>query len=149
MASACVVTDKIEFKDAVNVPVEVKSHSPPNDETLSVSLRHEFEFSVTVWDPDVDDLENPDMRGKLVINSEFVAGQLSKRCPGPSYQESDSEEHLFKIDCPYNLPPQDSLMGRDLTVELIVSDRGFDQNQDPREGARVTSVTWTIRVEEE
>ena len=97
--SSCVVTDKIEFHDAVNMPVSIDDPDPPNNETIPIYPSEDFDCSVLVWDPDVEDLDNPVLRGRLLIHSDYWINPVSLRCNEPDNEGSDSEKILFIINC--------------------------------------------------
>ena len=54
LAGGCIVTDRIEFSDAVNHPPEVIQVEPLND-SIGLVCPELQEFTVDLWDPDAAD----------------------------------------------------------------------------------------------
>ncbi len=146
VTQGCVVTDKIEFHDAVNTPMSIVDYKPSKNQVQSVGLNGEIVFSATVWDPDVDDLEDPSLQGKLVVHSDWLDSPAS-RCQAPSYVDLETEEVHFRIDCSQQFPADRRALDTMFVVEMIISDLGFDRSGNPREGAEISTVNWFVRVE--
>lgn len=142
----CVVTDKLEFHDAVNSPMSIVDYEPSPNQVLTVGLNGEIVFSATVWDPDVRDLEAPPIEAKLVVHSDWLETPAS-RCDDPEYENLETEEVHFRIECSQRFPADRLALDTMFIVEMIISDLGFDRSENPREGAEVSTANWFVRVE--
>ena len=146
-AQGCVVTDKIEFKDAVNHSISVARNLPEETAAQDAIVR----FSVYVQDEDVTDPEQNPIEGHLEIKADYWTDPVFKSCEDPSLVEPDDDDTddelspVFLIECDLNLETvgvtEDSL----IAVRLVVSDLGFYQNE-IREGAATAETVWTLRI---
>lgn len=145
----CVVTDKIEFEEAVNQPFAILARDPEGN-LVQGDKGSVKTVSVTVWDPDFDEIGEVSLAGKLVVRSDLWTSPMVYYCPAPVVPEADSETTesegiAYLLSCPFNLPnevPTGSL----LEFTLIISDLGFYRGGEPRAGAYTAEMNWVIQM---
>jgi hypothetical protein len=150
-AGGCIVTDRIEFTDAVNHPPEVIDVEPPND-SIGLVCPELQEFTVDLWDPDAGDLA---YYGAL-IHAAWAAGTSEDwnyigQCDPPTEITDPTDGAagygtgvFLRITCelPLDLFSISQSDPR-LLVLVRVSDLGFFQGQ-VRDGARTAEVVWAL-----
>ena len=154
LAAACIVTDDIQFEDAVNHPPEVIDVTPANDQITPVCPETQ-ELTVTVWEPDAED-------------AAFYGAQIFARWTRGAtggWEYDDSCDPPVELDDPgdgdhaggarvrltcelplefINIDESDPTM----LVLVRVADLGFFQGQ-VRDGARTAEVLWVLEVQPE
>ena len=145
--AGCLVTDEIEFEDDVNYPPQLLSMSPSNQYIGFFCADDNLEFSMTVWDPDPEDVDtfdaniyfaadpsdsaaSPSLGGSCVLN-ELVT----------SADDDDDTNNVgvqMKVDCSLNNIPAPGDLN---LVKIVASDLGFVQGVAP-EDARTVEVLW-------
>lgn len=155
LPSGCIVTDKIEFEDAVNHPIRIWRRLP--EDTILASPRNTvITFSATVSDEDVsvvDPSDNP-IAGLLEIQVDDWNETIltDDGCSSPTLQDpTDTAADgppLYAIGCSLALNSINAGADNLIQVRLIVSDLGFTKNQ-PNPGADTAEVLWIVRVTED
>lgn len=150
LLAGCLVTDTIEFEDAINGPLEVVSASPA-ESLLRVCRDERRTFAVTVWDPDEDDAEQPALRARLTVDIDedvSVAGECKVPTVGaPPAGQGDPEMGAFlDVACTVNLGILSVSDGDLLTARIELSDIGFGSADTIKEGAHGAVVTWVLEV---
>ncbi len=144
IVSGCVVTEKIEFDEVVNHPFAVLSQDP--HETYLTAERDSTEtFSVTIWDPDFDEVADIPLTGLLVATSDVWSRPYYPSNCSPESLAPDEEGRIsYEVACDVTLAG----IGAGTLVEftLVVSDKGFYSNKEPRDGANVMRTTWVVEV---
>jgi hypothetical protein len=149
--TACVVTDSIEFEDAVNHPPVVVASTPRG--TVSVCRGDDQSFFVVMEDIDEDDPYDTDMRGLIsLINEIDSIPPYPCNDPRPPVvpigDDSDEDSTLIQITCPVSVRLLDLIpYGVLTTVHLEVSDLGYVSGDTPQEGAYVVQTDWVLEVE--
>jgi hypothetical protein len=149
-ATGCVVTDKIEFEEPFNYPFSIIDRYP--EEPLIPGDRDTtLRFDVTVWDPDFEEVEDVPLWGWLVVQSE--QGTFGKGCPSrvttvEEREALDDTRITHRVEC---VSPLLSTFdaGTIVEVTLVVSDLGFNRNNEPRSGANVAEVVWLVEMQGE
>ena len=154
--AGCVVTDKIEFDDAVNQPISIERDTPV-DPIVSVSTSDNRNFTVTVWDWDVDDPDpaQNSIEGKVEIRADYWSTSVLRECNSLvlSSEETDTDVvdtslPRFTIVCPVDLKQFDALEESLVEVRIVVSDLGFFGDT-PRPNAQTAEMLWVLRVQED
>jgi hypothetical protein len=150
LAGGCIVTDRIEFTDAVNHPPEVLEVQPAND-TIGMVCPELQEFTVDLWDPDADDLAYYGAQIHAAWNqvnpgSWNYVGECAPPLDVGGLGAGSGYETgvLLRITCALQLD-QFSISQTDprLLVLVRISDLGFYQGQ-VRDGARTAEVVWAL-----
>jgi hypothetical protein len=163
--TSCIVTDTIEFEDAVNHPPEVLWWDPP-EHLFWVCLdssQQEIEetFTVKVWEPDEENLGESQLDARLILypNPKTDVDPVYESCANPLPTELASESAqmetgmVLKIGCHVKIPMYYFLDYPLLPVKVQVSDLGFTSQgfTEPDgfvSGARTAEVTWVLKAEE-
>jgi hypothetical protein len=151
LAGGCIVTDRIEFADAVNHPPEVIDVEPPN-ESIGLVCPELQEFTVDLWDPDEGDLAYYGAQIYATWSSGTpgswnYVGQCDPPMEINGFADSLAGYEtgvLLRITCElplnyFNISQSDPR----LLVLVRISDLGFFQGQ-VRDGARTAEVFWAI-----
>ena len=146
LATDCVVTDKIEFDEPVNHPFEVLSREP-EEIYFSRGEGESVDFAVTVWDPDVDEVKNIPLAGRLTATSTKWSTPLPRgNCPSQSVGPDENGRIVYRVACRDNLPLSIQ-SGTLIEYMLVVSDLGFYADDEPKDGASVAEVTWVVEIQ--
>jgi len=147
LAASCVVTDTIEFEDAVNHPPEVQSFEPANDRVITVCPA-EQSFRVDAWDPDPADATTAEARVYLRLNPE-VAGEwdVVRECEvTPREAEPAEGGVVLGVTCNLDLGLYGAVQpGARLLVRVELADRGYAQSL-PRNDSRTAELLWALEV---
>lgn len=152
----CLVTDQIDFEDAINLPLEVVE-SFPEERILTVCDNQKLVFWAVLWDPDIDDPSESASSAHLSLVAD-TSISADGTCNPPStpiiYSERGQEKEtgtLFYLSCTARLTEfnKDSLV----EAKMTISDRGFlsrsiGNDPVPRQEANVTILSWTLKVED-
>jgi len=154
LLGGCLVTDELEFEDLVNNPPEVVSVEPPNSYIHPV-CKGNYDFAVTVWDADVEDVASYDAKIYLwPTPSISTSTSLSEKGYCETEEEYvDGEEDAqgeagrqIRVSCTLDL---NFLGGVDeydvMLMKIIVSDRQFIQQTLPPD-ARKAEVFWALQL---
>ena len=154
LSNGCVVTDKIDFEDAVNQPFAIFSYTPKDSFFSELDSVETIPFSATVWDPDVSDPLNPEMRALVTYRLDYQSSSRTLFCQAPSRDTNhgyDVEGDVYTIECEIDLSSEVLVDGNLIVVDMLISDLGFVQggNNAPRKGAYVHDLSWVINIVEE
>jgi flagellin-like protein len=153
IAGGCVVTDKIEFEDAVNHSISIERNLP-EESIVTVGRGANQEFSALVWDMDVIDPERNPIEGHLEIRAEYWTESAFKSCDEPGLSDASvgdteaGETPIFLIKCTVDIGDFEVIEDSLIELRLIVSDLGFYQNE-AREGATTAETVWVLRVRQD
>lgn len=147
LEAGCVVTDKIEFDEPMNHPFEILSQEPV-DIYLSKNKGERVDFAVTVWDPDVDEIKDIPLAGRLIATSAQWSTPLPRdSCPSGSSEGPDENGRtIYRVACRDSLPFEIQ-SGTLIEYTLVVSDLGFDADDASKDGANVAEMTWVIEMQ--
>ncbi len=154
---SCLVTDSIEFEDALNHPPEI-IESKPTTAVINVCKEQEPQpgfvkyFEVTVWDPDIEQLEEIPIQAKIFVYNYQNKPEQNAFCSIVDKQQ-DTEEYpegaLIFFSCEIDLGPKViNGIADDTLVPVIVqvSDSGFTSSDTIREGGRTAEQVWVLHV---
>jgi hypothetical protein len=158
LASGCIVTDKIEFDDAINHPPVVQ-RAAPQKATFTYTLNEDninLNFAVYVQDEDVFDSEDNPIDAIIEVRlsgweepepnpAGCAAPKLLYGNDAPAADPGDPP--FFKIDCGLDLNTIDAADGAVVEVRVIVSDLGFYRDQAVT-GANRAEVAWFVQIAE-
>ena len=152
-AAGCIVTDEIEFFDDVNNPPEVIGVQPANAAVIPV-CREIQEFTVTLWEPDVEDAP-PQTEAEIRVwigadaaSEGQVAGDCTVAAAAPAADSPYDGGVLLTVVCTMEILTNSSFSVPDgdiLVTRVLVSDRPFVHGVPP-ETARTAEVFWTLVV---
>lgn len=145
ISTGCVVTDKIEFEEPMNNPPIVLSRDPAEN-VFDWGNVDEHTFSVVVWDPDVEEIQDVPLQGKLIVNSDKTGIVIKRTCLRGSPEPDEDGKISFPVSCTHagiNTVPSGSLV----EYTVVISDLGFiGAELEPRSGANVVEETWVVRM---
>jgi hypothetical protein len=147
----CVVTDTIEFEDAINYPPVIVASTPRT--IRSFCQGDDQNFFVIVEDVDEDDPYDTEMQGLLSLTNEIDSiAPYPCEDPRPPFvpvANSDEDTTQIQITCPISAELLAQIpYGVLTTVHLEVSDLGYVSGNTPREDAYVVWADWVIEVEQ-
>ncbi len=155
LLTGCIVTDAIEFDDAVNHPPAVVASTTRG--LHSTCPGSDMSFFVIVEDIDEDDPDDTEMQGMLSLTNE-IDSIAPYPCdpPRPPFipvgsGSSGSDEDLppIQITCPISAELLSQIpIGVLTSVHLEVSDLGYVSGNIPREDAYIVQVDWVLEVED-
>ena len=150
--NGCIVTDKIEFEDRVNHQIAIE-RDEPDSPTVTRNKNSRVPFVVNVTDPDVLDLDDNPIAGRLEVQVNNWSDVRTSDCDPPALLDPSDENAegppSFSISC--YVTPADTGMGEHnlLYVRVVVSDLGFSPNGgDPVSGATTAEMLWFLAVTE-
>lgn len=156
-ALGCLVTDTIEFEDAINHPIEILDIFP-GETILTVCDNQSVTFWVVLWDPDVEISKESAASAHLSMVAD-TKEQLRKvpssyRCKPPSSPvviptrgKNKDKGALVYLSCSAELTQFNA--GTLVEVTMTVSDLGFVSSTEPDvpRDANVANMRWTLKIE--
>ena len=156
IVTGCLVTDTIEFEDAINYPPETIEVFP-KEHILTVCDNQTLIFWALIWDPDVEDpSESPAAANLSLIadTSQAASGSCNPASRPIIYSERGENKEggtLVYLSCSTKLTEfnQNSL----IEVTMTISDLGFISranvgNPVPRPKANIITERWSLKVED-
>jgi len=160
---SCIVTDKIEAEEKVNMPPDIYNLEPTH-KTIAIVCQND-KLYIDLWDPNSEDAPPP--AGKPAQEDTYDALIYIRANPySPTIAETgdcivrknshpDETEKtnrpggvFVSIECELTDEIENFTPGDVLIATVLISDYGFDRNIDnkPREGARTAEIIWFLEL---
>lgn len=150
---SCVVADEIEFYDKINMPPSVDALHPENDIINFGNNGTTRDFTITIWDPDVEDASLYDGRIWVIeqLNSSHKVVDDSS-CDSKTILTPADEQYdggvlvTFVCSATFQVNTEEKT---DVIVRIEVSDRGYLSGGQLPDNANTASRNWTWQLSPE